>query len=753
MRNSNHRAKAAGYTAHPSARGRFGARWKGLLLAAAVALTAAAQAPLPAAAAASPLPSVMLGYLNTYDVDSSMAYLNRTQGSVKTVAPYYFHFDSTGALVPQYISPSLISRVHTQGKRIIALVGNGWDRQAGIGALAQTDALTTQLAKYVRDYNFDGVNLDFENLTVDQRGALTAFVAAARAKIPAGKEVSVAVASNPTGNTTTGWAASYDYAALAKSADYLMIMAYDEHAGGGAAGPVASLPFVTKAVKYALSVAPADKIVLGVPFYGRVWSDSQYAGYGMVSPLIYQAIAMYRGAVKYDAARDSVVATFTIKAGDPTLTLGAGVMRPGNYTIWFDSPVSLQKKLALISQYKLRGMAAWAIGQENPVIWNSVPDWFGGAPGNARQGVVLPTGLNLRAAPNTAASIKLVLPQYAVVDILATPNGEWSEVRAPSGATGFVTTRYLYFVAAGPAVSASAIIRLGGTDRFGTAVAISQQTFRKADCVVIAAGMNFPDALAAVPFAVNRGAPILLSGASGLTGATLAEVKRLGAAKAYLLGGAAAVPEKTAAQLKNAGVTDIKRIAGADRYETATKIGSLLPKGGKAILVSGLNYPDGISAGPLAGMRQIPILFSATVSLPSATRAFIKDHGITEVTILGGVGVVSAGVENSLRSAGVKNITRIAGVDRYETSAKAAQTYAAMFGDNISVATGQTFPDALTGGVLASLKRAPVLLLNPAGTPSPIAKQVVAKIGSPSVYIFGGQGSLSDAAVHKLLPK
>ena len=91
--------------------------------------------------------------------------------------------------------------------------------------------LAEQVAGAILEYGLDGVNVDIENMTENERDIYTDFVRLLRKKLPEGNSVSVAVVPNPY-KLTAGWHASYDYAGLARYCDYLMLMAYDEHYQG-----------------------------------------------------------------------------------------------------------------------------------------------------------------------------------------------------------------------------------------------------------------------------------------------------------------------------------------------------------------------------------------------------------------------------------------------------------------------------------------------------------------------------------------
>lgn len=333
----------------------------------------------------------VMGYLYSGTDQQQIEYVSQTNGVLDTVSPSYFDIEEDGSLRLNYLSEYLIESMHAQGIKVVPFLSNHWNRTAGINALKNVESLSTQIADYVEEYNLDGVNVDIENVTHEQREQYTELVRLLREKIPSHKEVSVAVAANPN-DWQTGWHGSYDYAALAAYADHLFIMAYDEHHEGGEAGPVASIDFVERSIQYALEKTTPDKIVVGIPFYGRVWGldSSRITGKGISSKTIQEILSNCESTITYDESTQSVKAEFTITASSPKYTVGGDfVLEPGDYVVWFENDQSYAAKLNLIQKYNLKGAGSWALGQEEPSIWENYEGWING--GTADGGTETPT--------------------------------------------------------------------------------------------------------------------------------------------------------------------------------------------------------------------------------------------------------------------------------------------------------------------------------------------------------------------------
>lgn len=321
-----------------------------------------------------------MSYIYYGNADYFAQQVSDTQNSMNEVSPDYFSLDSSGNLViTQDTSLSFVQNMHSGNVLVSPYLTNDWDQAKGIAALNNADKLSNDIAAAVTKYNLDGIDIDIENVTPNERSAYVNFAKLLREKLGSTKVISVAVAANPYG-TNSGWAGSYDYAGLAKYCDYLMIMAYDESYYGSAPGPVASIGTVEKSVKYALSVVPKDKIVLGLPFYGRMWSSSGGApyGYGVSNSTIESLIKNYSGTVSVDSSSMAACATITVKETDTKPIIAGKALTAGTYIIWFSNEQSIKASLELVTKYDLKGTGSWSLGQETDDTWDYYKLWLNG---------------------------------------------------------------------------------------------------------------------------------------------------------------------------------------------------------------------------------------------------------------------------------------------------------------------------------------------------------------------------------------
>ncbi|MED4018701.1 LysM peptidoglycan-binding domain-containing protein [Sutcliffiella cohnii] len=321
--------------------------------------------------------SVNLGYVYFGDPKGFTNQVLRTNRSMNTVSPSYFDINPDGTLKLTYqVDPTFISNMQNQGIRVVPFLSNHWDREIGRSMLANREQAAEQIRDAVMRYNLNGINIDIENITHTDRANFTEFVRLVREKLPSSKEVSVAVAANPNG-WTTGWHGAYDYASLAKHADYLMIMTYDESYQGSDPGPVASYSFVERSIQYAINQGvPRDKIVIGLAHYGRYWIEGQSQGGNALSnSQINQMINTYDSTVTFDEKTQSAKAIVTIKETDPKTYVLGRALPAGTYTIWFENDESYKAKASLVQKHGIKGLGHWSIGQENTNVWNSYPLW------------------------------------------------------------------------------------------------------------------------------------------------------------------------------------------------------------------------------------------------------------------------------------------------------------------------------------------------------------------------------------------
>ena len=311
---------------------------------------------------------VSLGFL--YGSDDQTELVERTNGAINQVSPTWFDISSKGNLViSSAVDEDFIQAMKEMNVKITPFLSNHWNRSKGKAALKNSEKLAEQVANAIIEYDLDGVNVDIENLTSKDRDDFSDFVNILRDKLPEDKMLTVSVAANPYG-VDTGWQGSYDYEKLGEYADYLFVMAYDEHSQGGTCGPVASIDFVENSIKYALEKVSKDKIVVGIPLYGRFWGgDGERDGEAVVIGDVPRLTSRFKGIVEYDKVEKQPCVTFKIAENAVSARVNGKELTAGKYTIWYENKESITAKLDLVNEYDLLGAGVWALGQEKVEVW------------------------------------------------------------------------------------------------------------------------------------------------------------------------------------------------------------------------------------------------------------------------------------------------------------------------------------------------------------------------------------------------
>ena len=275
---------------------------------------------------------------------------------------------------------------------------------------------------------------------------------------------------------------------------------------------------------------------------------------------------------------------------------------------------------------------------------------------------------------------------------------------------------------AGLSVTNADVTKLAGSNRYATAALVSKQCFPSiSNTVILAAGDSYADSLVSAPLANAFNAPVLLTYKDMLPDATVKEMSRLGAAKAYLIGGEGVISKKVEDQLKAKGITPLRIHSSyvPDRYGTAVYVSANMDIArGKAptdVFIAYANgYADTLAVSSIAAMKNAPILYINGSGLLDGSTKYYLDSikgTLKNIYIIGGTGVISSKAESTLAPYGT--VKRLAGSNRYDTCVAVNNYFSSILsGKSVCLTTGQNYPDALSGGVLAAKNKAPMMIVD-----------------------------------------
>ena len=201
--------------------------------------------------------------------------------------------------------------------------------------------------------NVAGVQVDFESVEAPYRTQFLTFLDSLSVTLhERGLLLTIAIPAK-----RSEWEApGYDFAGIGRVCDSITIMTYDEHYSGGEAGPIASLPWMTEALDYAVRYIPRDKILLGIPVYGYDWSSESTGMLPMrdIPELI---------------ARTNARTLWSDPAVEPYFYYWQKRVK---HTVWYENELSAKIRFAFVKSYRLRGIAIWRLGYETSRFWQEL---------------------------------------------------------------------------------------------------------------------------------------------------------------------------------------------------------------------------------------------------------------------------------------------------------------------------------------------------------------------------------------------
>ena len=296
--------------------------------------------------------------------DTLQSVTANTKG-LNVISPTWFKLSDNEGNFTSFASADYVEKAHGMGLEVWALVENieykdSIDMYQILSSTTTRRKLIDALVAEVQQYGIDGINVDFEQISMDCGEHYIEFI----------RELSVSCRKNGIvlsvdNYVPTGYTDHYDRREQGIVADYVIIMGYDEHyAGSPEAGSVASINYVENGIADTVSQVPANKVITAIPFYTRIWETTG-------SSISSQAVGMEM-AEEYVAAHN-----IDVEWNEETCQ-NYGEYTSGDtlYQVWLEDEESIRVKLNIMEKYGIGGVAAWRLGFEKPEIWDEIETYL-----------------------------------------------------------------------------------------------------------------------------------------------------------------------------------------------------------------------------------------------------------------------------------------------------------------------------------------------------------------------------------------
>jgi spore germination protein YaaH len=272
--------------------------------------------------------------------------------SLTVVSPQWFRIDEAGTHLNSVASREYVDWAHSQDVLVWAMVFDVWYTRSRLMLTNRNSRqhVINQLIEFAELFNLDGINIDFEHLTASEGAYKIQFLRELAIPMRQRGVVLSAAVKVPIPAT-----AFYRRDLIGKTVDFVMVMTYDEFwATSPDAGPNASLPFVRRGVENMLLEVPRDRLIMGLPFYNRIWKTVPATGevkhYGALGTNSTRAFFEERDGVwVWDDEKG-------VHFGEASAFYeGESVV----FQVWLEDARSIQEKMNIFNSHNLAGVASW----------------------------------------------------------------------------------------------------------------------------------------------------------------------------------------------------------------------------------------------------------------------------------------------------------------------------------------------------------------------------------------------------------
>jgi spore germination protein YaaH len=289
---------------------------------------------------------------------------------LNVVSPTWFTLAGNDGSIKNLASLEYSKWAQSKGYQVWGLFSNAFDPILTHEALKDFETrqrIIVQLLHFSQMYQLQGINFDIENVKQEDGHLVTQLM---REATPYLHEAGLVVSMDITfyAGENNNWSSFYERSKLAGIVDYLIIMAYDEHAGSSpVAGSVSSLPWVEKNLQNLLREVPKEKLILGVPLYTRLWKEQLNADGSTV--VTSQSMSMSK--VKDWLAEKGLQPVYDEASGQNYAEYFAEDEN-ATYKMWLEDELSLTKRANLAASYQLAGVASWSRNFGDQTAWTAI---------------------------------------------------------------------------------------------------------------------------------------------------------------------------------------------------------------------------------------------------------------------------------------------------------------------------------------------------------------------------------------------